>query len=392
MHVLSLPANYRLADLSALKAKKRERVLYALHKVAAKMDQYARRGHVNIHSDDWTDWIGNDYKKYLKILFKAGVLRIQKSKKRNDYKLARYSAGGFCEATGKYYKSFAIGYRLTTSERIVYQTKVLKIKVIIPEDETDLDNPVAVRQSEVVKSIKIDEAEFTGTPLYHEVRQFNVYCAVGSIKLFPNAGRLSNSFIREKKTIRTLAKMDGKEIFEFDLKCSFGYFLYHLIDDPSERALFSELYNGDFYAISPKEREVAKLQYMKFLFQDCHGMRTNKKSGKRYAVNPFAKHHGKYLPNLFKRILSFCGSELSICLSTLESSIFNDFLIPKSTKLGFKCISCYDGYAVNNLDSGEILARLCADEMEKLFGLRPEIKNKRHSDSKALIWEASQEL
>jgi len=47
---------------------------------------------------------------------------------------------------------------------------------------------------------------------------------------------MTHCYIRAKKELRALATMDGKEIFEYDLKSSYPYLLLPEIEDEIEKS------------------------------------------------------------------------------------------------------------------------------------------------------------
>jgi hypothetical protein len=60
----------------------------------------------------------------------------------------------------------------------------------------------------------------------------------------------------------------------------------------------------------------------------------------------------------------------------LEARYFNDFLIPKSTSLGIKCIAMHDGYCTNSLEAGNALKHFLDQEFLTNFSFAPTIRVK----------------
>jgi len=356
---LLLPANYLAAGLSGLKEKKRERIYQAIAWMAKRMKTFKKFRYVNVHSDYLKSLIGNDYSKCIKILLESGVLKEQP--RREGGKRGRYKPG-----------QFSIAYTIPCKERIEYLSNY-EPKISKYFNETDPSDRTAMRQSEVLQTVSIPLPDKQCHD-YREILRFNAKCRAGSVKTCAKSRRKTHAYIREHKRNRENALMDGKPIYEYDLSASFGYFVYSLIDNEDDRRLFKEFYEKGIYKLSSKLPDQAKKQFMQFLFGPTHGMGRIRKNNT--FINPFTDYFFNNMPDTFWKIVALDGSNLSQILSIKESLIFNEFLIPKSAELDILCLNMYDGFAVNNVDSGAVLQKLLEDYMEGIVGLKPKFKMK----------------
>lgn len=333
-------------------------ILHYIAKELTKLKEPSRYGYISISSKVLKCLFHGNYSTILNKVLDAGIL-VRNNKYCNDY-------DGFCKS---YKFGPAISSPLTTFKHLTsdYIPKI--------HNKTDYNDAVCVQLEKNICKLRIDSEETKkqsyGIQIDAISLNANLKAGFGNCKRGKKVNRTFHRVNTASKEVRALLRLNGNRLTEYDMASAHPFLALDLYEDPNcpESIAYKALLAQDIYSVFQCTRDEAKKALRKFFYSKKHNVRKNGSSS-----NTVANYFKEHFPILYSTIL---GSEnLAVRLQNLESSLFNDYIVPIASKLGLFYVSVHDGFLADSNENGDYFANLISQTFFTRYGALPRILEK----------------
>jgi hypothetical protein len=347
--------NMLLDKISSLGVKDQINYCFIVSIIAIKTRKEKHGGHFqNIHSKVWVNFIGSDYARYPAQLTEWGIIETNPK-----------FAHGNADPDNNFSKSFRWTIQAEMSGTV---KKSFKEKVRNPfEDTTELVND---QQKWIYNNLKrldvsdylrqIDDvvddvdAEWDAKKIFFMI--FNLHCGKKVSRLYHTVLTMRKDSRRNLRMLKEAGEVIPQILYEYDVKSCHPVLCLCLMSDPTERAEYIDLLDGDLYTTIAvamgvtMKREDLKTEYMRFLNGLIH--------------NFFYEYYREHFPVFIAEIDKRGKKAMAICLQNMEADIMVAQvplrLMEMSPKAMF--VSMHDGWIGVERDE-----KLIAKQVRRLF-------------------------